>query len=80
MLEWADTEETVEKLRRKTAEHFHGNINLSHYNTSLCMLHHNKFLIRSLFPFPSVAPKKRKQAEVLEGILGTMETTEAEED
>lgn len=24
MLEWADTEESVEALRRKTAEHFHG--------------------------------------------------------
>lgn len=24
MLEWADAEETVETLRRKTAEHFHG--------------------------------------------------------
>uniref|UniRef100_A0A8C0G7S9 Probable RNA-binding protein 19 n=1 Tax=Chelonoidis abingdonii TaxID=106734 RepID=A0A8C0G7S9_CHEAB len=26
VLEWADTEETVETLRRKTAEHFHGNV------------------------------------------------------
>lgn len=24
MLEWADAEDTVETLRRKTAEHFHG--------------------------------------------------------
>ncbi|KAJ8380369.1 hypothetical protein SKAU_G00011470 [Synaphobranchus kaupii] len=39
VLEWADSEDTVETLRRKTAEHFHD------------------------------APKKRKQSEVLEGIL-----------
>lgn len=26
VLEWADSEETVEALRRKTAEHFHGNV------------------------------------------------------
>lgn len=26
VLEWADTEETVEALRRKTADHFHGNV------------------------------------------------------
>lgn len=26
VLEWADTEETVEALRRKTAQHFHGNV------------------------------------------------------
>lgn len=25
VLEWADTEETLEALRRKTAQHFHGN-------------------------------------------------------
>lgn len=25
VLEWADTEETLEALRRRTAEHFHGN-------------------------------------------------------
>lgn len=24
VLEWADTEESVEDLRRKTAQHFHG--------------------------------------------------------
>ncbi|XP_047448458.1 probable RNA-binding protein 19 [Mugil cephalus] len=44
VLEWADAEETVESLRRKTAEHFH------------------------------VATKKQRKAEVLEGILETMET------
>ncbi|XP_038560090.1 probable RNA-binding protein 19 [Micropterus salmoides] len=44
VLEWADAEETVETLRRKTAEHFH------------------------------VAAKKQRKAEVLEGILETMET------
>uniref|UniRef100_A0A4W6GAC2 Probable RNA-binding protein 19 n=1 Tax=Lates calcarifer TaxID=8187 RepID=A0A4W6GAC2_LATCA len=43
VLEWADAEETVETLRRKTAEHFH------------------------------VASKKLRKAEVLEGILETME-------
>ena len=26
VLEWADAEETVETLRRKTAEHFHGKL------------------------------------------------------
>ncbi|KAM4616129.1 putative RNA-binding protein 19 [Polymixia lowei] len=50
VLEWADAEDAVETLRRKTAEHFH------------------------------VVPKKRRQAEVLEGIMETMETAEAEED
>uniref|UniRef100_A0A8C0IKQ6 Probable RNA-binding protein 19 n=1 Tax=Chelonoidis abingdonii TaxID=106734 RepID=A0A8C0IKQ6_CHEAB len=30
VLEWADTEETVETLRRKTAEHFHAPIEQSH--------------------------------------------------
>ncbi|XP_078106757.1 putative RNA-binding protein 19 [Sander vitreus] len=44
VLEWADAEETVETLRRKTAEHFH------------------------------VATKKKRKAEVMEGILETMET------
>ncbi|ROL50773.1 putative RNA-binding protein 19 [Anabarilius grahami] len=43
VLEWADAEETVDDLRRKTAQHFHD------------------------------APKKRKKAEVLEGILEQME-------
>ncbi|XP_078141234.1 putative RNA-binding protein 19 isoform X1 [Centroberyx gerrardi] len=50
VLEWADAEETVETLRRKTAEHFH------------------------------VAPKKRRQAEVLEGIMENMETGGTQED
>ncbi|KAL7391647.1 hypothetical protein ABVT39_011966 [Epinephelus coioides] len=44
VLEWADAEDTVETLRRKTAEHFH------------------------------VATKKKRKAEVMEGILETMET------
>ncbi|KAI5109104.1 putative RNA-binding protein 19, partial [Silurus meridionalis] len=43
VLEWADAGESVEELRRKTAQHFHD------------------------------APKKRKQAQVLEGILEQME-------
>uniref|UniRef100_A0AAQ5YYA5 Probable RNA-binding protein 19 n=1 Tax=Amphiprion ocellaris TaxID=80972 RepID=A0AAQ5YYA5_AMPOC len=50
VLEWADAEETVETLRRKTAEHFH------------------------------VSAKKLRKAEVLEGILETMETEGAVED
>ncbi|KAK2837318.1 hypothetical protein Q5P01_014530 [Channa striata] len=50
VLEWADAEETVETLRRKTAEHFH------------------------------VATKKQRKAEVLEGILETMETGGGVED
>ncbi|KAF3695836.1 putative RNA-binding protein 19 RNA-binding motif protein 19 [Channa argus] len=50
VLEWADAEETVETLRRKTAEHFH------------------------------VAAKKQRKAEVLEGILETMETEGGVED
>ncbi|XP_064153727.1 probable RNA-binding protein 19 isoform X1 [Anguilla rostrata] len=48
VLEWADSEETVETLRRKTAQHFHD------------------------------APKKRKQSEVLEGILEGLERGEEE--
>ncbi|KAM7416602.1 hypothetical protein PAMA_018582 [Pampus argenteus] len=44
VLEWADAEETVETLRRKTAEHFH------------------------------VVVKKKRKAEMLEGILEKMET------
>uniref|UniRef100_A0A671Y9A3 Probable RNA-binding protein 19 n=1 Tax=Sparus aurata TaxID=8175 RepID=A0A671Y9A3_SPAAU len=44
VLEWADAEDTVETLRRKTAEHFH------------------------------VAAKKQRKAEVMEGIMETMET------
>ncbi|XP_068166711.1 probable RNA-binding protein 19 [Antennarius striatus] len=50
VLEWAENEETVETLRRKTAEHFH------------------------------VSAKKRRKAEVLEGILETMETDALTED
>ncbi|KAM3868181.1 putative RNA-binding protein 19 [Diretmus argenteus] len=50
VLEWADAEETVETLRRKTAEHFH------------------------------VASKKLRQAEVMEGIMETMETEGVNED
>uniref|UniRef100_A0A8D0DGR8 Probable RNA-binding protein 19 n=1 Tax=Sander lucioperca TaxID=283035 RepID=A0A8D0DGR8_SANLU len=50
VLEWADAEETVETLRRKTAEHFH------------------------------VATKKKRKAEVMEGILETMETGGGGED
>ncbi|CAK6966611.1 probable RNA-binding protein 19 isoform X1 [Scomber scombrus] len=44
VLEWADAEDTVETLRRKTAEHFH------------------------------VVEKKKRKAEVLEGIMEKMET------
>ncbi|XP_032373118.1 putative RNA-binding protein 19 isoform X1 [Etheostoma spectabile] len=50
VLEWADAEETVETLRRKTAEHFH------------------------------VATKKKRKAEVMEGIMETMETGGGGED
>ncbi|KAJ8414061.1 hypothetical protein AAFF_G00066590 [Aldrovandia affinis] len=50
VLEWADSEETVETLRRKTAQHFHD------------------------------APKKKKQSEVMEGILEGMEKGGEEED
>ncbi|XP_062853521.1 probable RNA-binding protein 19 [Trichomycterus rosablanca] len=46
VLEWADTEESVEDLRKKTAQHFHD------------------------------APKKPKQAKVLEGIMEQMEVEE----
>lgn len=46
VLEWADAEETVDDLRRKTAQHFHD------------------------------APKKRRKAELLEGILEQMEVGE----
>lgn len=45
VLEWADAEDTVETLRQKTAEHFHGEL-----------------------------PKKKRKAEVMEGILESMET------
>ncbi|XP_054905016.1 probable RNA-binding protein 19 [Poeciliopsis prolifica] len=51
VLEWADAEDTVETLRQKTAEHFHGDL-----------------------------PKKRRKAEVLEGILESMETDGGVED
>lgn len=46
VLEWADAEDTVDDLRRKTAQHFHD------------------------------GPKKRRKAEVLEGILEQMEVGE----
>ncbi|KAJ8285605.1 hypothetical protein GJAV_G00028760 [Gymnothorax javanicus] len=49
VLEWADSEESVESLRRKTAQHFHD------------------------------APKKRKQSELLEGILEGIERGEEED-
>uniref|UniRef100_A0A7M4EJP2 Probable RNA-binding protein 19 n=1 Tax=Crocodylus porosus TaxID=8502 RepID=A0A7M4EJP2_CROPO len=40
VLEWADTEETVEALRRKTAEHFHGHLWMDKENgTSACMFY-----------------------------------------
>ncbi|XP_008416968.1 putative RNA-binding protein 19 [Poecilia reticulata] len=51
VLEWADAEDTVETLRQKTAEHFHGDL-----------------------------PKKRRKAEVMEGILESMETDGGVED
>ncbi|XP_012719019.2 probable RNA-binding protein 19 isoform X2 [Fundulus heteroclitus] len=51
VLEWADAEDTVETLRRKTAEHFHGDL-----------------------------PKKRRKAEVMEGIIESMETDGGVED
>ncbi len=43
MLEWADAEETVETLRRKTAEHFHGKAtnfcdNTQKWNQLHCLL------------------------------------------
>ncbi|XP_028854976.1 putative RNA-binding protein 19 [Denticeps clupeoides] len=50
VLEWADTEESVDALRRKTAQHFHD------------------------------APKKRKQSEMLEGILQQMEAGEGKDE
>ncbi|XP_041742190.1 probable RNA-binding protein 19 [Coregonus clupeaformis] len=50
VLEWADAEDTVETLRRKTAEHFHD------------------------------VPKKKRKAEVMEGIMETMEAGGAEDD
>ncbi|XP_029019699.1 probable RNA-binding protein 19 [Betta splendens] len=50
VLEWANAEDTVETLRRKTAEHFHADT------------------------------KKPKKAEVMEGILETMEADGLEED
>uniref|UniRef100_A0A8C1GIB9 RNA binding motif protein 19 n=1 Tax=Cyprinus carpio TaxID=7962 RepID=A0A8C1GIB9_CYPCA len=50
VLEWADAEETVDDLRRKTAQHFHD------------------------------APKKRRKAEVLEGILEQMEVGEEDKE
>lgn len=50
VLEWADAEDTVETLRRKTAEHFH------------------------------VAAKKQRKAEVMEGIMETMETDNGAKD
>uniref|UniRef100_A0A673CQF7 Probable RNA-binding protein 19 n=1 Tax=Sphaeramia orbicularis TaxID=375764 RepID=A0A673CQF7_9TELE len=49
VLEWADAEDSVETLRRKTAEHFH------------------------------VAAKKQRKAEVLEGIMESMETEGVED-
>ncbi|PWA19577.1 hypothetical protein CCH79_00006971 [Gambusia affinis] len=51
VLEWADAEDSVETLRQKTAEHFHGDL-----------------------------PKKRRKAEVMEGILESMETVGGVED
>uniref|UniRef100_A0A8C8M0H8 Probable RNA-binding protein 19 n=1 Tax=Oncorhynchus tshawytscha TaxID=74940 RepID=A0A8C8M0H8_ONCTS len=50
VLEWADAEDTVETLRRKTAEHFHD------------------------------IPKKKRKAEVMEGIMETMEAGGTEDD
>ncbi|XP_055743102.1 probable RNA-binding protein 19 [Salvelinus fontinalis] len=50
VLEWADAEDTVETLRRKTAEHFHD------------------------------IPKKKRKAEVMEGIMETMEVGGTEDD
>uniref|UniRef100_A0A674BWG1 Probable RNA-binding protein 19 n=1 Tax=Salmo trutta TaxID=8032 RepID=A0A674BWG1_SALTR len=50
VLEWADAEDTVETLRRKTAEHFHE------------------------------IPKKKRKAEVMEGIMETMEAAGTEDD
>lgn len=78
MLEWADAEETVESLRRKTAEHFHGTStiycltrnDIGAFFLSLC----SSYLIF----FISVASKKQRKAEVMEGILETMESVDNE--
>lgn len=74
VLEWADAEETVETLRRKTAEHFHGKSEtLFLYKSAEVMkLFIYFFLTCDLFSM-SVATKKQRKAEVLEGILETME-------
>lgn len=83
MLEWADAEETVETLRRKTAEHFHGISAILCQQkyaeiiiTTLCI---NSFVLCFLFSI-LVAAKKQRKAEVLEGILETMETDGIQED
>lgn len=78
MLEWADAEETVEALRRKTAEHFHGR------STIYCLARNDlvAFFLSLCFSrlsfFISVASKKQRKTEVMEGILETMETVENE--
>lgn len=74
VLEWADAEETVETLRRKTAEHFHGKsaILFLYKSAEVMKLFIYFFLTCDLFSM-SVATKKQRKAEVLEGILETME-------
>lgn len=69
----------METLRRKTAEHFHGK-SANIFNNIQSIIHEMKknllciylFLTSNLFLI-SVASKKLRKAEVLEGILETME-------
>lgn len=74
VLEWADAEETVEALRRKTAEQFHGR---SARNDSAAFFLNLCF--SCILFFTSVASKKQRKAEVMEGILETMEMAENED-
>lgn len=75
MLEWADTEESVETLRRKTAEHFHGE------STVRCLQWFVKMCskLTRLVYFIAGSAKKQRKAEVMEGIMEVMETGDAEQ-
>lgn len=75
VLEWADTEESVETLRRKTAEHFHGEsiVRCLQWFVKMC----NK--LTRLVYFIAGSEKKQRQAEVMEGIMEMMETGDAEQ-
>ncbi|RMC05937.1 hypothetical protein DUI87_17482 [Hirundo rustica rustica] len=73
VLEWADTEETLEALRRKTAQHFHG------VRVQAVIF---AFLLPPFAPIRAWtdSPKKKKRSEVLNEIMEHLEEEDNNKD